>query len=222
MLELLGATFVVLIGCMIVGGLYGVVWMRAKVRDESVVGALRDSLSEVKPALLEEANDPDWHHPMEADLICKEFIDSALQPIGYYTIPEIDDIVMRAFIQPEPPVYVTVNDHPKYGCWTDVVMLPLKGGSVTLTNVAAGSVSIPRPPQHELEKLHVSTHPSSFLGYARSRALDGEFRAVSADRFPGFGSVACRRHLTQRSTPDLVHLTSSFSKGAKRANKRRR
>ena len=71
MLQLLGATFVVLIGCMIVGGLYGVVWMRAKVRDESVVDALRDSLNEVTPALLEEAKAPDWHHPMEADLICK-------------------------------------------------------------------------------------------------------------------------------------------------------
>lgn len=183
MLELLGATFVVLIGCMIVGGLFGAVWMRGKVRDASVVGALRTSLSEVKPALIQEANDVDWHHPMEADLICNEFLDAALQPIGYYTIPEIDGIVMRAFIQAEPPVYVTVNDHPKYGCWTDVVMLPVAGGSVTLTNVAAGSVSIPRPPQHELEKLHVSTHPSSFLGYVRSRALDGEFLSVSAEPF---------------------------------------
>ncbi len=183
MLELLGATFVVLIGCMIVAGFYGVIWMRAKVRDESIVGALRDSLNEVKPALLQEAYDPDWHHPMEADLVCDEFLASGVQAIGYYTIPEIDGIVMRAFVQTEPPAYITVNDHPKYGCWTDVVMLPVSGGSVTLTNVAAGSVSIPRPPRHELEKLHVSTHPSSFLGYVRSRSLDGEFRAVSARRF---------------------------------------
>ena len=183
MLEILGAAFVVLLGCMIVGGLYGVVWMRGQVRDASVVGALRDSLSEIRPALLEKADEPEWHHPLEADLISGEFIEAGLQPIGYYTIPEIDDIVMRAFMQPEPPAYVAVNDHPKYGCWTDVIMLPGEGGSVTLTNVGSGSVSIPRPPLHELEKLHVSTHPTSLLGYVRSRALDGDFKAVSEDQF---------------------------------------
>ena len=183
MLEILGAAFVVLLGCMILGGLYGVLWMRGQVKDASVVGALRDSLSDIKPAMLETAHNPDWHHPLEADLICEEFIDSGLQSIGYYTIPEIDDIVMQAFMQPDPPVYVAVNDHPKYGCWTDVVMLPSEGGSLTLTNVASGSVSIPRPPHHELEKLHVSTHPKSLLGYVRSRALDGEFKAVSEDSF---------------------------------------
>ena len=183
MLEILGAAFAVVLGCMIVGGLFGVVWVKDKVRDASVVDALRDSLNGIKPAQLEKADDCDWHHPLEAELICGEFLESGLQSIGFYTIPEIDDIVMQAFMQQQPPVYVTVNDHPKYGCWTDIVMLPRKGGSVTLTNVAAGSVSIPRPPQHELEKLHVSTHPVSMLGYVRSRALDGEFETVSADRF---------------------------------------
>lgn len=186
MLEILGAAFAVVLGCMIIGGLFGVVWVKDKVRDASVVGALRESLNEIRPAQLEKADDADegeWHHPLEAELICGEFLESGLQSIGYYTIPEIDDIVMQAFIQQQPPVYVTVNDHPKYGCWTDIVMLPETGGSITLTNVAAGSVSIPRPPQHELDKLHVSTHPTSMLGYVRSRALDGEFESVSADRF---------------------------------------
>ena len=183
MLEILGAAFAVVLGCMIIGGLFGVVWVKDRVRDASVVGALRESLNEIKPALLEKSDDCDWHHPLEAELICNEFLEAGLHSIGYYTIPEIDGIVMQAFTQQQPPVYVTVNDHPKYGCWTDMVMLPVQGGSVTLTNVAAGSVSIPRPPQHELEKLHVSTHPTSMLGFVRSRGLDGEFETVAAERF---------------------------------------
>lgn len=183
MLELLGAAFLVIVVCMLIGGMAGVVWMRGQVREASVVGALRESLNDVRPATLDVAAPGEWHHVAEAELLCGEFLDSGLRPIGYYSIPEIDDIYLRAFLQENPPAYLCVNDHPKYGCWTDIVMLPKGGGSVTLTTVAAGSNSVPRPARHEIEKLHVSTHPKSMLGYVRSRLLDGEFKPVSAEAF---------------------------------------
>lgn len=190
MLELLGAAFLIILGCVFIGGMSGVFWMRGKMRDATVVDALRDSLKEVKPANLEAADDELWHHPAEAHELCKEFLSAGAESVGRFSIPEIDNIQVHAFTHQDPPLYITVNDHPKYACWTDVVMLPEKGGSVTLTTVAAGSVSVPRPAQHELEKLHVSTHPTSMFGYARSRCLDDTFKPVSAEEFvPVFDGI---------------------------------
>jgi len=163
--------------------LFGVVWVRGRIQEASIVGALQETLDNVEAAELESSPEAEWHHPMEADLLCREFTDMGASSIGRFCIPEIDNICLHGYLLSDPPAYVTVNDHPNYGCWTDIVMMPEEGGSLTLSTVAQSGTSSPRPAEHQLEFLHVTTHPVSMRGYARAHTMSAEYKTPDAEAF---------------------------------------
>ena len=201
MLELMGLALVVILFCALTGGLFGVVWVRGRIQDASIVGALQETLDNVEAAELEASPDADWYHPMEADFLCREFSEMGASSIGRFCIPEIDNICLQGYIISDPPAYVTINDHPQYGCWTDMVMLPQTGGSLTLSTVAQSGTNSPRPAEHELEFLHVSTHPVSMRGYARAHTMSADFKEPDADEFTAIFNaimVDCQEALAQQ------------------------
>jgi len=178
-----------------------VVWVRGRIQEASVVGALRETLDNVEAAVLKSSPEADWFHPMEADYLCREFSEMGASSIGRFCIPEIDNICLQGYILSDPPAYVAINDHPDYGCWTDIVMLPESGGSLTLSTVAQSGTSSARPAKHELEFLHVSTHPVSVLGYARARTMSAEFKEARADEFTSIFDaimVDCQESLAEQ------------------------
>ena len=183
MLELMGLAFMVILFCVFAGGAFGAVWLRGQLQETSVLGVLQKSLENVEPAKIEKAPDAEWFHPMDAEYLCDEYRQLQTKEIGRYCIADIDNICLHAFIMSNPPAFVTVNDHPVYGCWTDIVMLPESGGSLTLTTVAAQDTNPVRPDIHRLERVHVSTHPESLRGYARSCLLNESFQDVKAEEF---------------------------------------
>jgi len=160
MLELMGLAFMVILFCVFADGAFGTLWLRGQLQETSVLGVLQKSLENVVP-----------YRQLQA------------KEIGRYCIAEIDNICLHAFVMSDPPAYITVNDHPVYGCWTDIVMLPESGGSLTLTTVAAQDANPVRPDLHRIERMHVSTHPESLRGYARSCLLNENFQDVKADEF---------------------------------------
>ena len=201
MLELMGLAMVVILFCALTGGLFGVVWVRGRIQEASVVGALQETLDNVEAAVLESTPEAEWYHPLEADLLCSEFRDLGASPVGRFSIPEIDNICLHGYILSDPPAYVTINDHPDYGCWTDIVMLPQAGGSLTLTTVAQSGTSSPRPVEHELEFFHVSTHPVSMRGYARAHTMSADFKEPVADEFAAIFNaimVDCQEALAEQ------------------------
>ena len=183
MLELMGLAFMVILFCVFAGGAFGAVWMRGQFQETSVLGVLQKSLENVEPAEVEKAPDAEWYHPMEAEYLCDEYRQLQTTEIGRYCIADIDNICLHGFVMSNPPAFITVNDHPTYGCWTDIVMLPENGGSLTLTTVASPDTNSVRPDLHRLERLHVSTHPESLRGYAKSCLLNENFLDAKAEEF---------------------------------------
>lgn len=198
MLELMGLTFTVILFCAVFGGVVGVLSMRGQLRTSSMVGVLQRTLENVEPATVEAAPDSDWYHALEADCLCAEYIALGAEPIGRYSIPDIDNILLQAFTHNNPPAYITVNDHPQYGCWSDFVMLPEAGGSLTITTVNTESSKSYRPVHHRIDRRPVSTHPLTLIGFARSRLLDESFIPALAGQFTSaFNSIMaeCQRAL---------------------------
>ncbi len=183
MLELMGLTFTVILFCALLGGVFGVFWMRGQLHTTSVVGVLQRTLENVDAATIEASPDCEWYHAQEADLLCAEYLSLGAEPIGRYSIEDIDGICLQAFIHGDASAYITVNDHPQYGCWSDIVMLPEAGGSLTFTTVRSASNNTSRPLRHRIERCHESSHPQTLLGFARSRLLDESFQPVTAEHF---------------------------------------
>ncbi len=183
MLELMGLTFTVILFCAFLGGVFGVFWMRGQLHTTSVVGVLQRTLENVEAATIEASPDSEWYHAQEADLLCAEYESLGAESMGLYSIPDIDGICLQAFTHSDLPAYITVNDHPDYGCWSDIVMLPESGGSLTFTTVQSASTGHNRPAIHRIERCHQSSHPQTMLGFARSRLLDESFKPAGADQF---------------------------------------
>ncbi|MCX5661929.1 MAG: hypothetical protein NTW19_19800 [Planctomycetota bacterium] len=67
------------------------------------------------------------------------------EPIGYFTVDEMPDIKLQAFIHRGENLWGVLYEHAKVGVWVDLVARYQDGGSVTLSNSPHGGVMDPRP-----------------------------------------------------------------------------
>lgn len=183
MLEILGVTFLLLLTCAGAAFAGGILWLRLKVQEASVVVALEESLAEVPIPALTPAPAMLWHHDKEAVSLCKEFQGNGAIAFADYHIKEIDDTCVRALTIDSPPAYVTINDHKELGVWADVILLPVEGGTITFSNVTESRENAPMPTGHELVQVPANAHPDSMIGYARSRLLNAEFKTPVTTEF---------------------------------------
>ena len=143
MLETLGMAFLVLLGCAVASLAVGLIWLRLQINSSSLVSALEQTLKAVPTPGLSPTLDMQWYHDLEAEELSRLYVNRGARFCGEYKIYEIDNTCVRAFYLDSPPAFVTINDHPELGCWTDLIMQPEEGGTLTFTTVSYTHLTLP-------------------------------------------------------------------------------
>ncbi len=203
MLELLGAVFLLILGFGTLLSAITWIWLRARVKEALVINALESSLSGIELPVLRPVEEDQSYHPAEVACLSAEFFKIGAKRVDDYCLAELDNTHVSLLRFNIPPAFVAINDHPERGCWADLIMLPVNGGTLTYTTMSESLQGENRPPQHELIQVERSTHPASLLGYARSRALGGEFLATHNVDFVSIFNTMMREYHDHFTTSDV-------------------
>lgn len=206
MLELMGATFLVIVAASTLAGAAAVMQARQRLRQDAIVAAIEETLADAPVPVIEAEQEFEWHHPEAANVLCQDLHSLGLRAFGTYCFAEASNARLQAYQLDTPSAYLVVTDHIDMGCWLDLVMFTATG-SITYSSMPPGNNTAERPPEHELILVGADAHPGSVIGYARSRALNLNPETVEPSQFvERFNQVLA----ALRASLDLCHVDQSW------------
>jgi hypothetical protein len=113
----------------------GVLWFRFKVRQmKKLARAMGGPVAPIG-IHLETVSEPSWRDHAQADRWSAEFAAAGYRRIGAFTVREIPDFGMVAYVNGEGTAYGGVSEHPMTGVYAEVVRLCADGRVLTSTHV---------------------------------------------------------------------------------------
>jgi hypothetical protein len=215
-LEIVGMITVGLVGCVLIGGLALLWFVRKNVR--AFFQRVADESFGMQPRRIRlvPVEAPEWEDARSVSDACRELESLGFRAAGFYAAAELS-VQLEAWVHAEERLVAVVYEHDSAGVFSDVVAQFEGGGSLTLSSASEGA-ELDQMPAH-IKHFERTATPGELVERLRSEVGSRPRKLVSRDEFSSLFERAYAREIDWRnarggpSEEELMRFTEQLEGG---------